>query len=198
MSEVILEMYRPVLNFPETATGDLWVALSGNDITEAQIRMLGGGASRAAVLGSGDLNRFFEYVEVDPAAADIEGLAQHLEAGMPESADEHLEVPSFPFAVHAPFFRGRPREHLRLFTLGTNNPIIRQERATAISLTEDFFGVAGEDTAEAWQDWDYMAEVWLARSSDPVAIDILRQLLEAKPWLLQESVTLGPAVMGTR
>lgn len=187
-------MYRPVRDFGEASTHALRAEVAALGIPESHITILGEQASKAVILGSGDLNRFFEYIEIDAETADVAGLGNYLETHMPDSCDDDLIVPSFPIGEHMPLRRSLT-SNVRIITLGANNPTIRQERATALTLTEEFFGVDDEDTDGAWPEWDYMAEVWLARSRDPRATAELLTLLNEKPWLLQQHVTLEPVVI---
>ncbi|HSX35321.1 MAG TPA: hypothetical protein VLH84_00115 [Patescibacteria group bacterium] len=192
MGELIMDMHRPVLNFTQSNADALSAEATRMGIDPDHLRMLGCATSRVAILGSGELRGFLDYIEVDKDTADLDGLVEHLETHMPASVDDVLDVPSYPFGVHWPLGR---KPHKRLFTLGTDTPTVHKERAAARSLTEEFFGVAGEDLPEAWPDWDYMAEMWLARLNSPDAVAAFSELLRTRPELVPSTIKLGEVAL---
>jgi hypothetical protein len=184
-------MYRPVRNFADLSTNSLRAEIAASGIADNRIQILGSPTSRTIILGSGDLNRLFEYAEIDPGAVDIDGLSEYLETHMPGSCDDDLRVPSYPFGEYVPLNRNPTTSNVRLFTLGTDNPNIRLERSMAQTLTEEFLGVDQEDASEAWLPWDYMTEAWLAKTYGPQATEAFRTLLNKKPWLVPREIILG-------
>ncbi|HSX35320.1 MAG TPA: hypothetical protein VLH84_00110 [Patescibacteria group bacterium] len=190
MNEVLLDMYRPVLNLAELNTEAIHGEALRMGVGADQIRMLGGATSKVVILGSGDLSRFLRIIEFDRERADFDALSEYLEEHMPASADDDLSIPTYPFGERVPLYR-RSSSAVRIFTLGTDNSTVRQERDAARLLTEEFFGVDGEDTSDAWLDWNYMIEVWLAKLNDRGAVATFRSLLKDQPELLPASISLG-------
>jgi len=189
----ILELYRPVPDLNEKTAAVVEAAVVSRGVASKTLKIFGHTASKAVILGYSDLNTFLDFIQFNPKTVDADELGDYLEAHMPPSTDRHLTVPSLPFGEYTPIDRTK----VRLFTLGTDNPTIREERAAAIKLTEEYFGVDEEDTTGAWLDWDYMAEIWIARSSNPETIVALRDLLTQEPQLLPSHFVLEPVAMNT-
>jgi len=196
MSNTTFDMHRPVLNFTEDSVEGLYTEVIGRGVSEDQIRRLGRTTSKVVILGSGDLTRFLERTGIEASPENMDDLSEYLELHMPDSADRELAVPSYPFGEHIPYGK-KPTTQIRTFTLGTNNPIVREERATALSLVEGFFDV-NVDRSDIWPTWDYMAEVWLARSYGLEAAATFRNVLTAQPELLPDSIALGAVALDVR
>ncbi|HWB38981.1 MAG TPA: hypothetical protein VG604_01950 [Candidatus Saccharimonadales bacterium] len=160
-----LEVSRRILNVTASHSDYVRSEAAKQGISKDELRMLGQKGLRAVILSPGDLGSLLETFEMKDAWTNenIEGLADYLDEHLPGSVDEKLSVPTFPFGLHVPA-SGKYASRA-FFTLAAGDPVLAQERAAAKLLTEEFFGLEGEDTSEAWGELDFGGEPWFARVS---------------------------------
>lgn len=155
-------------------------------ISDKNVRWVGLRSVRAVVLSPGEVGGLVEKHDIELTNGLVEELTGYLEDHLPDSVDETLTVPTFPIKVHEVL----TKPNQRLITIAGQNPVIHEERRVARLLTEEFFGVDGNDNN--WPEWDYMAEIPIVRTVGVSAAQKVSEYLLRKSSLLPQTTKLGP------
>lgn len=177
-----LHVYRRALNLTDRVFDTLLSVASINGMPTPDPGSL---SPYANILSPGELRAAVQ--RQNPSREIMDELGDQLEQQLPESAEQAIQVPTFPLLVS--FMRKKPNR--KFIVAATQNPTILAEREFAQSLVGTYFQLPDPAILPN----DQLTYVRIARfSQDPLAhaASKFQSFIQRHPDLLPPAIEFGP------
>jgi len=191
-----LFIYRPVLNITKEYVNNFNRHLSHAGLDDGSVITCLDPESKARIIGPGELRYLQQRLGIIATQEHNSELAEYLSETVPESYDTRLPIITKPVKEYRPDGIKGPV----LFTIATDNPTIREERSLTQNAINNFYKIgrtALVTPEEAWLDYDYIGDVYLAvvkkiKGSIEV-LDKFRHFLKSESKFMPNQIALGVA-----